>query len=112
MCIFCKIIEKEIPSAILYEDDKVIAFKDVNPVAPVHFLVVPKKHISSLAEIEASDEALSGHILKVCSDVAKTFPECENGYRVINNCGENAGQTVHHIHFHVIGGVNMGEKLI
>ena len=112
MCIFCKIIEKEISSTILYEDDKVIAFKDVNPVAPVHFLVVPKQHIASLAEVEDADEGILGHILNVCSKVAKTFPECEKGYRVINNSGENAGQTVHHIHFHVIGGVNMGEKLI
>lgn len=112
MCIFCKIVNKEIPSQLLYEDDQVIAFNDINPVAPVHFLVVPKKHIEALSEINDTDEALIGHILNVGRKVAATFKECDDGYRVINNCGENAAQSVKHIHFHFIGGVKMDEKLL
>ena len=111
-CIFCKIINGEIPSEFIYEDDKVVAFKDINPVAPVHFLVVPKKHICCLDGLGNEDGELMGHIMLVIPQIAKKFPELEKGYRVINNCGENAGQTVKHIHFHIIGGVELGEKLI
>ncbi len=110
-CIFCKIINKEIPSNIVYEDESVIAFKDLNPVAPVHILVVPKKHISALSEVSEEDITLLGKILYACKKIAKTLPECDDGYRIINNCGDNAGQTVKHIHFHIIGGKVM-ETLI
>ncbi|MBQ2897042.1 MAG: histidine triad nucleotide-binding protein [Clostridia bacterium] len=106
-CIFCKIINKEIPSTIVYEDESVIAFKDLNPVAPVHILVVPKKHISALREVQEEDITLLGKVLYTCKEIAKSLPECDGGYRVINNCGDNAGQTVKHIHFHIIGGKNM-----
>lgn len=106
-CIFCKIINKEIPSTIVYEDESVIAFKDLNPVAPVHILVVPKKHISALSEAEKEDIELLGKVLYTCKEIAASLPECDDGYRVINNCGDNAGQTVKHIHFHIIGGKNM-----
>ena len=106
-CIFCKIINKEIPSAIVFEDESVIAFKDLNPVAPVHILVVPKKHISALSEVEKEDIELLGKVLYTCKEIASSLPECDGGYRVINNCGDNAGQTVKHIHFHIIGGKNM-----
>ena len=106
-CIFCKIINKEIPSAIVFEDESVIAFKDLNPVAPVHILVVPKKHISALSEVEKEDIELLGKVLYTCKTIADSLPECDGGYRVINNCGDNAGQTVKHIHFHIIGGKNM-----
>ena len=106
-CIFCKIINKEIPSTIVYEDESVIAFKDLNPVAPVHILVVPKKHISALSEAEKEDIELLGKVLYACKEIASKLPECDGGYRVINNCGDNAGQTVKHIHFHIIGGKNM-----
>ena len=106
-CIFCKIINKEIPSTIVYEDESVIAFKDLNPVAPVHILVVPKKHISALSEVQEEDITLLGKVLYTCKEIAKSLPECDGGYRVINNCGDNAGQTVKHIHFHIIGGKQM-----
>ena len=106
-CIFCKIINKEIPSNIVYEDESVIAFKDLNPVAPVHILVVPKKHIAALSEVTEEDIELLGKVLHTCKKIAASLPECDGGYRVINNCGENAGQTVKHIHFHIIGGKNM-----
>lgn len=111
-CIFCKIINKEIPSAVVYEDEFVTAFKDINPVAPVHILAVPKKHIESANDITKEDETLIGHTLHVCGEIAKNTEGCENGYRIINNCGDDAGQTVKHIHFHIIGGVHLGEKLI
>ena len=106
-CIFCKIVNKEIPSSIVYEDESVIAFKDLNPVAPVHILVVPKKHISALSEVEKEYIELLGKVLYTCKEIASKLPECDDGYRIVNNCGDNAGQTVKHIHFHIIGGKNM-----
>ena len=98
-CLFCMIAEGKIPSKKLYEDDQVVAFYDINPQAKVHFLVVPKKHIQSAA-------ALLGHIFAVIAKLAKEVG-LDNGYRVISNVGEDAGQTVKHLHFHVLG----GEKL-
>jgi len=103
-CIFCNIIKGEIPSEKVYEDDYVYAFKDINPVAPVHVLIVPKTHISSINEIT---EENSGCISKIYESAAKIAADCgiaEEGYRIISNCGEGAGQTVFHIHFHLLGG--------
>ncbi len=111
-CIFCKIANGEISSSFVYEDDKIVVFKDINPVAPVHLLVVPKKHICCLDKLETEDKELMGHLMLSIPKIAKEFPELEKGYRVINNCGENAGQTVKHVHFHIIGGLSLGEKLI
>lgn len=111
-CLFCKIIKGEIPSNKVYEDEYVYAFKDIEPVAPIHILVVPKKHISSLNEIEGDDEILIGKIHMAIAKIAKKLGVDKEGYRIINNCGKNAGQTVLHLHFHLIAGVNMGEKLI
>ena len=111
-CLFCKIIKGEIPSAKIYEDENVYAFKDIEPVAPVHILVVPKKHISSLNEIKQEDEILIGKIHIAITKIAKELGIDKDGYRVINNCGKDAGQTVMHLHFHIVAGVNMGEKLI
>ncbi len=111
-CIFCKIIKKEIPSAIVYEDDKVIAFKDINPVAPIHILVVPKKHIKSIAELKSEDEALIGKIFTVINKVAEEQGVKEKGFRVIANCGEDGGQEVPHLHFHLLAGRKLGEKII
>lgn len=110
-CVFCKIVAGELPSKTLYEDDLVKAFYDVNPVAPVHFLVVPKKHIASINEVNSENSAVIAHIYEVIAKLAKQL-KLESGYRVITNCGKDAGQTIFHIHFHVIAGVNMGEKLI
>ena len=105
-CIFCKIANKEIPSEFVYEDDKVIAFKDLDPQAPVHFLVIPKEHIKSADELNAENCAVIGHIFEVIPKIAKQLG-LENGYRIVNNCGEDGGQTVGHIHFHLLAGRNL-----
>ena len=107
-CIFCKIINKEISSNIVYEDDKVIAFHDINPQAPYHILVVPKRHIATLLELTEEDKDLIGHIYLVINKIAKDLRFDERGYRVVANCKEEAGQTVFHIHFHVLAGRSMG----
>ena len=104
--LFLKIINREIPADIIYEDDQILAFKDIAPAAPVHFLVIPKKHISSAAALTEADGALLGHVFAVIAKLAKE-QGLDNGYRVISNVGEDAGQTVKHLHFHVLG----GEKL-
>lgn len=101
-CLFCKIIKGEVPSTKIYEDDMVFAFDDINPQAPVHFLVIPKEHIKSAAEIDHSHKELMGHIIYTISKLAKE-KGLDNGYRIINNCSIDGGQTVDHIHFHVLG---------
>lgn len=106
-CIFCKIANKEIPSEIIYEDDLILAFNDLEPQAPAHLLVIPKKHIPSLNEIDKEDSHIISHVFKVIPEIAEKKGIKESGYRVINNCGENGGQTVNHIHFHVLGGRNL-----
>ena len=105
-CLFCKIIDKEIPSDIIYEDDQVLAFNDINPLAPVHFLVIPKEHIKSADEIDETHKSLMGHIIYVAAKLAEEN-ELDAGYRIVNNCGSQGGQTVDHIHFHVLGKRNM-----
>lgn len=111
-CIFCKIIKKEIPSAIVYEDEEILAFRDIHPVAPVHILVIPKKHISSIMQIEQEDENVIGKIYSVIQKIAKQEEISEDGFRVIVNCGENGGQEVPHLHFHLIGGKKLGTKIV
>ena len=109
-CIFCKIANKQIPSTIVFEDDEVIAFKDLNPVAPVHILCIPKMHIASLNEVTEETSALIGRVMLKVAQIGKE--QCPNGYRVMNNVGEEAGQTVKHIHFHIVGGKTLSwEKL-
>lgn len=102
-CIFCKIIKGEIPSNKVYEDDEILAFKDINPMAPVHILVIPKKHIESANEITEEDEKVIGKIFTVIKKLAKDN-NLDNGYRIVNNCGEDGGQAVKHLHFHLLGG--------
>ena len=102
-CIFCKIAAGDIPSSKIYEDDDVIAFKDIHPQAPVHFLIVPKKHIVSLAETQPADEPLLGKMLGLVRKLAKE-QGCDNGFRVIINTGRDGGQEVPHLHIHVLGG--------
>lgn len=102
--IFKKIIDREIPATILYEDDKCLAFTDVNPQAPTHFLVIPKKEIPSTNAIEEDDAALIGHLFVVIKQLAEEKGLKDDGYRVVTNCGAKAGQTVFHLHFHVLGG--------
>ncbi len=111
-CLFCKIIKGDIPSTKVYEDEFVYAFKDINPEAPVHILVVPKKHIKSMNEIEEIDENLIGKIFLAIKKIAKEQGVAEQGYRVISNCGKDAGQTVMHLHFHILGGRKLGEKIL
>lgn len=111
-CIFCKIIKKEIPSTILYEDDEIIAFKDINPAAPIHILLIPKKHIPSLVELGKEDELLIGKIFTVINKLAETQGVKESGYRVIVNCGKDAGQEVGHLHFHLLAGTKFGDKIV
>ena len=110
-CIFCKIIAGEIPSDKIYEDEKVIAFRDIHPQAPVHFLVVPKEHIKSAAEITAGNSGIVAYCFEVIAKLAVS-EKLDDGFRVINNCGENAGQTVPHLHFHVLAGRTLGETLV
>lgn len=105
-CIFCKIVNNEIPSTKVYEDDTIIAFNDINPIAPIHILVVPKVHIESLMELE--DKELLNHIIEVIKIIAKEQKIDKDGFRVVTNIGENAGQEVKHLHFHVIGGKKLG----
>ena len=107
-CIFCKIANKEIASNIVYEDEKVIAFHDISPQAPYHILVVPKKHIPTLLELTEEDKELMGYIYLVINKIAKDFGFDERGYRVVVNCKEEAGQTIFHLHFHVLAGRTMG----
>lgn len=106
-CIFCKIISGEIPSNKAYEDDKVLAFYDLEPQAPVHILIVPKEHIACAADITPENSAVISHIFEVAAIIAKE-KGLDDGFRIVNNCGESAGQTVKHIHFHLMGGRNFG----
>lgn len=102
-CLFCKIAAGEIPSTKVYEDDLVLAFRDIAPQAPTHILVIPKTHIGSVAEITADNASLIAHIFTVIPQIA-CQEGLENGYRVVSNCGKDAGQTVNHLHFHILGG--------
>ena len=107
-CIFCKIVNGEIPSKKIYEDDEMLAFNDINPVSPVHFLVIPKKHIKSLLELEAEDYALAGRLLGKAAELAKELGCAERGARFVTNAGPDACQTVGHLHLHVLGGRKLG----
>lgn len=111
-CIFCKIIQKDVPAQIVYEDEMVVAFQDINPVAPVHILVVPRKHIPTFNDIQPEDRELVGHMAWVVKEVAKKHRISEKGYRVIANCGEDAGQVVYHLHYHLLGGRSFGHSLV
>ena len=109
-CLFCKIIAGDIPSTKVYEDESVLAFRDIAPQTPTHILVIPKAHIGSVAEISAENSAVVAHIFEVIAAIAKA-EGLENGYRVVSNCGEDAGQTVHHLHFHILGGKKLALEM-
>lgn len=113
-CVFCKIVSGEIPSKKIYEDEEVLAFEDLNPVAPVHVLVVPKEHYPNL--IEMSGDPLGRELLsKVHGALPAIVRACgldQQGFRLINNCGEDAGQTIMHVHFHLIGGIPLGPRIL
>ena len=106
-CIFCKIAAGEIPSTKVYEDDTVVAFNDLDPQAPVHVLIIPKEHIASAAEINESNSAVVAHIFEVAAKIAAE-KGLKDGFRIVNNCGDSAGQSVKHLHFHVMGGRDFG----
>ncbi len=103
-CLFCNIIEGKIPSTKVYEDETVYAFKDINPMAPVHVLIIPKQHIASVNEVTAENSGVISHIYEVAAQLAKELGIDKSGYRVVSNCGADAGQTVFHLHFHLLGG--------
>ena len=110
MCLFCKIATGEIPSTKVYEDDLVLAFRDIAPMAPTHILVIPKAHIPSVDGITGENSAVVAHIFEVIPAIAKA-EGLENGYRVVSNCGADAGQTVHHLHFHILGGKQLSTEM-
>lgn len=110
-CIFCQIAQGKIPSKIVYEDDEVIAFKDINPLAPVHLLIIPKLHLRSLNDVIPEHEALIAHLLGVIRRLASEFGVADSGYRVVTNTGTDGGQVVGHLHFHLLGGKALGVNI-
>ena len=109
-CLFCKIIGGAIPSTKVYEDETVLAFRDINPLAPTHVLVIPKTHIKDTDGVTAENSAVVAHIFEVIPAIAKA-EGLEGGYRVVSNCGTDAGQTVQHLHFHILGGKTLGLEM-
>ena len=103
-CVFCKIVAGEMPADILYQDDEVIAFRDINPVAPTHLLIIPRKHIPTLAHLPDAETPLIGHMAKIANQLAKREDIFESGYRLAISCGEQGGQVVPHLHMHLVGG--------
>ncbi len=110
-CIFCKIIAGEIPGDIVYQDEEVIAFRDINPQASTHLIIIPKKHIPSLADLSEADSPLIGHMVTVANQLARKEGIAEKGYRLAINCGEQGGQLVPHLHMHLLGGRRLTGKL-
>ena len=109
-CLFCKIIAGDIPSTKVYEDDAILAFRDINPQAPTHILVIPKTHIASVAEVTGDNSGVVAHIFEVIPQIARS-EGLENGFRVVSNCGPDAGQTVNHLHFHILGGKQLALEM-
>ena len=109
-CLFCKIVKGDIPSTKVYEDDKILAFRDIAPKAPTHILVIPKDHIGSVAEVTAENSSVVAHIFTVIPQIAEK-EGLTGGYRVVSNCGADAGQTVHHLHFHILGGRELSMEM-
>ncbi|MBR6115536.1 MAG: histidine triad nucleotide-binding protein [Oscillospiraceae bacterium] len=109
-CLFCKIIAGEIPSTKVYENESVYAFRDINPQAPTHILVVPREHIGSVAELTSANSAAAAKCLEAVAEIARQ-EGLTGGYRVVSNCGDDAGQTVKHLHFHILGGERLGDRM-
>lgn len=103
-CLFCRIIERAVPSKIIYEDDQALAFEDINPQAPIHALVIPKRHVESIQEVRSTETSLLGHLLLTCTRIAQEKGIAASGYRIVTNTGRDAGQSIFHLHFHVLGG--------
>ncbi len=111
-CLFCRIRDGEIPCDKVYEDEKVLAFKDINPVAPVHILIIPKKHIDNVNDLNEQNAGVLADIHLAASRIAREQGLTDKGYRLITNCGSGAGQTVMHLHYHLLGGRELGESLL
>lgn len=107
-CLFCKVIAGEIPGAIVYQDDRLVAFKDINPQAPMHVLIVPRRHIPSLNDLGPGDDAIVGEMTRRAAALAREHGHADRGYRTVFNCNADAGQTVFHIHLHVLAGRRLG----
>lgn len=107
-CLFCKIVNGDIPSKKVLENDRVLVFHDIQPAAPVHVLIIPKKHIASMNDVQAEDLELIGDIHKAAQEAAAELGIAKSGYRLINNCGQDGEQTVHHLHYHLLGGARLG----
>ena len=110
-CIFCKIVKGELPSEKVYENENILAFKDIDPVTPIHILIIPKKHIEKLVDVEENDIFLISEVYKAINQIAKQLEIDQKGFRVIVNCGEDGGQVVNHVHFHLIAGQKLGPKI-
>ena len=110
-CVFCKIIAGAIPTEFLYKDEEVVAFRDIHPLAPVHILIVPKKHIASLTDLQPQHRELMGKLVEVANGLARSQEIAEKGYRLVINCGPDGGQVVPHLHLHLLGGRRMSDKL-
>ena len=110
-CLFCKIASKEIPADIVYEGEDIIAFKDVNPIAPVHILVIPEKHIETVNDFRPEDEKLAGKMIIIAQGLAKEFGIAKNGYKLLFRIGEDGGQEIQHVHLHLIGGAKLYEEI-
>jgi histidine triad (HIT) family protein len=107
-CLFCEIVAGRIPAKVAYQDDDVMAFHDINPQAPTHTLIIPKKHITSLLDLTPQDDAVVGSLVRKARDLAQKAGVSENGFRLVFNCGEDAGYSVYHIHLHLVGGRKLG----
>ena len=110
-CIFCQIVAGKIPSETVFQDESVIAFRDINPLAPVHLLIIPKKHITTLSHLYETEPPLAEHMLNVANQLAEREGIAESGYRLVINCGEEGGQLVPHLHLHLLGGKRLSDKL-
>ena len=110
-CIFCQIVAGKVPSEIVYQDEEVIAFRDINPKAPTHLLIIPKKHIPSLAHLSQAETPLVGYMVNIANKLARGVGISEDGYRLVINCGEGGGQLVPHLHMHLLGGRKLSDSL-
>lgn len=107
-CLFCNIAKGETDTELLYEDDRVVAFKDINPSAPIHLLIIPRKHIPTIYDLEKEDNELVGHMYQVAKKMADEFEIADDGYRIVANCKDDGGQVIYHIHFHLLAGEELG----
>lgn len=110
-CIFCRIVAGKVPSQVIYQDEEIFAFRDINPMAPTHVLVIPKKHIDSLADVADEETPLIGRMVKIANRIAREEDVVESGYRLIISSGKDGGQIVPHLHMHLLGGRNLSSKL-